>query len=245
MENISVLSLSGGLDSTMLLMTLLKEGKTVKAYSFDYGQKHSIELKCVKKNIKFLQSKGFPVSHQIIDLKDCFKESASSLNDPNKDVPKEEYDLETQKSTVVENRNVIFSAILYGKALAISKKNDKDVEIALGIHSGDHSVYPDTTCESFEACKACFAISNWGSERIFYNAPFINMTKSELLKEGIDAMKSMLFSKAEIKKILRNTSSCYDPDGKGCSCGKCGTCRERLQAFKDLGLKDPIKYYNK
>ena len=78
--NKAVISLSGGLDSTMLLMYLLEQGVEVRAYSFYYGQKHSIELKKVKKNIKFLQEKGYPVTHQIINLEDCFSDSASSLH---------------------------------------------------------------------------------------------------------------------------------------------------------------------
>ena len=78
--NKAVISLSGGLDSTMLLMYLLEQGVEVRAYSFYYGQKHRIELKKVKKNIKFLQEKGYPVTHQIINLEDCFSDSASSLH---------------------------------------------------------------------------------------------------------------------------------------------------------------------
>ena len=76
----AVISLSGGLDSTMLLMTLLSEGYEVRAYAFDYGQKHTIELEKVQKNIKFLQEeKHLPVTLQIINLRDCFSDSASSL----------------------------------------------------------------------------------------------------------------------------------------------------------------------
>ena len=74
----AIISLSGGLDSTCLLMYLLSNDYEVKAYSFDYGQKHDVELKKVKKNIKFLQSKGLPVTHQIINLKDVFSDSAST-----------------------------------------------------------------------------------------------------------------------------------------------------------------------
>ena len=83
----AVISLSGGLDSTMLLMTLLSEGYEVRAYAFDYGQKHTIELEKLQKNIKFLQEeKHLPVTLQIINLRDCFSDSASSLysgNDEN------------------------------------------------------------------------------------------------------------------------------------------------------------------
>lgn len=242
MTNKAIISLSGGLDSTMLLMQLLAEGYEIRAYSFDYGQKHDIELKKVKKNIKFLQAKGLPVTHQIINVRDCFSDSASSLAKGGDEIPKGDYSVENQSSTVVENRNIIFSAIIYGKALAWSKKTGDDVKITLGIHAGDHSVYPDTTQESFEAAKHCYEISNWGSEKVEYVAPFVNLEKHELLAAGINGMAVMGFKMSEINRVLRNTHSCYDPNEKGESCGECGTCKERLGAFEKIGKKDPIKY---
>lgn len=238
----AVISLSGGLDSTMLLMELLSEGYEVKAYSFDYGQKHDVELKKVKNNISFLQDKGYNVSHQIINLRDCFSDSASTLHKSGGEIPKGDYSLETQKSTVVENRNIIFSSIIYGKALSWSKRSDQEVVISLGIHAGDHSVYPDTTTESFEAAKHCFEISNWGSDKVKYIAPFVNCPKDEVLRRGVNAMKSMNFSEDSINLILKNTHSCYEPDAEGNSCGVCGTCKERLEAFAKCGMKDPVPY---
>lgn len=242
MANKAIISLSGGLDSTMLLMTLLSNGKEVKAYSFDYGQKHDIELKKVKKNIKLLQKKGYHVEHQIINLRDCFSDSASSLHKGGTDIPKGDYSFENQSSTVIENRNIIFSSIIYGKALSWSKKTDSNVEITLGIHAGDHSVYPDTTPESFAAAKQCFEVSNWGSERVEYVSPFIHLTKDQVLMTGVNAMDDMGLTNDEINTVLKNTHSCYDPDSKGRSCGTCGTCVERLEAFEKCKLTDPIEY---
>lgn len=242
MANKAIISLSGGLDSTMLLMRLLSEDYEVHAYSFDYGQKHDIELQKVKSNIKFLQELGYPVTHQIINLRDCFSDSASSLHKLGGDIPKGDYNVENQQSTVIENRNIIFSAIIYGKAIAWSKKENDDVVITLGIHAGDHSVYPDTTQESFEAAEHCFKISNWGSERVQYIAPFITMEKWQLLENGIEAMQNMNMNNEQVEYIISNTHSCYDPDDMGRSCGKCGTCKERLEAFKMAQLKDPIQY---
>lgn len=241
MANKAVISVSGGLDSTMLLMKLLSEGKEVKAYSFDYGQKHDIELNKIKKNIKILQDLNYPVTHQVINLRDCFSDSASSLHKNGEDIPKGDYSFENQSSTVVENRNIIFSAIIYGKALSWAKKTNSDVEITLGIHAGDHSVYPDTTQESFEAAKHCFEISNWDSDKVTYIAPFVNLQKHEVLKAGLDAMSNM-FGEYWRDEILKNTHSCYDPDEFGRSCGTCGTCKERLEAFEKCGVKDLIEY---
>lgn len=139
-----VISLSGGLDSTCLLLKLLSEGKEVHAYSFKYGQKHEIELTKVKKNIKFLQNKGFKVTHQIIDLTDVFSDSASSLHQGGEAIPYGDYREESMKSTVVENRNVIFGSIIYGKALSWANKTNSNVLITLGLHAGDHCFTSDT-----------------------------------------------------------------------------------------------------
>ena len=237
-----IISLSGGLDSSCLIPYLLSEGtEKIKAYSFQWGQKHSIELKKVKKNIKFLQSKGVDITHQVIDLTDAFSESKSSLHKDGEAIPEGHHAAENMKSTVVENRNVIFSSIIYGKALSWSKEVGK-VGIALGIHAGDHCVYKDCTPESREACEHAFKISNWGSENVDYIAPFENSTKDELLGMAIQAMKTLGWTKSEIKKYLKNTHTCYNPDEEGRSCGKCGSCNERLEAFGKNKMKDPIKY---
>lgn len=245
MENCNkvCISLSGGLDSTMLLMHYLARGFEVRSYSFDYGQKHDIELKKVKDNIKFLQEKGLPVSHQVINLRDAFSDSASSLYGANNEkIPEGDYKDENMKSTVVENRNVIFSSIIYGKALGWANKTQDNVLISLGIHAGDHTIYPDTTPESQSMARELFRISNWGSERVDYEAPFVNLHKDELLTTGVGAMRLMGFQDSDIETVLTNTHSCYTPDSEGRSCGKCGTCVERLEAFEKAHMIDPIPY---
>lgn len=239
---LAVISVSGGLDSTCLLLDLLSQGYAVKCYSFDYGQKQIIEQRKLKNNIDFLISKGFLLTLQIIDLKDCFSDSQSSLRRRDEKVPTGDYGDTNMKSTVVENRNVIFSSIIYGKALSLSRMYDTDVEIYLGIHSGDHTLYPDCRPESREACEKAFKISNWGSERVSYEAPFIDSSKGEVLKAGLLAMDGLNLSSEEQSFILKNTHTCYDPDNIGRSCGKCGSCRERLEAFAENGIKDPITY---
>ena len=242
MNKKAVISMSGGLDSTSLALQLLAEGYEVKAYAFNYGQKHSVELKKVQKNVKYLQKYDLPITLQIIDLRDCFNESASVLNKANNMVvPEGDYRDENMKSTVVENRNVIFSSIIYGKALAWANRTGDKVLISLGLHSGDHSIYPDCRPESQEMAKELFRISNWGSENVDYVAPFINIDKGEVLKTGIQTCKTLGIN---WKTIYKNTISCYTPNDKGESCGKCGTCTERLEAFEKCGLKDPIKYQN-
>ena len=146
------------------------------------------------------------------------------------------------KSTVVENRNVIFSAIVYGKALSLAKKYDTNVEIFLGVHSGDHAIYPDCTPESRAACENAFTISNWDGDKVSYKAPFMNIDKAAVLKEGLDAMYEIGLKPSEAFNVLKNTHSCYNPDKNGKACGKCGTCVERLEAFAKNNMKDPAEY---
>lgn len=239
--NKAIISMSGGLDSTCLAMYLLNQGYEVYAYAFNYGQKHKIELKKLKKNIKIFQRiLNLPIKLQIINLIEVFSDSNSSLKNVG-EIPKENYNNTNIYSTVVENRNIIFSSIIYGKALGIANKNNEYVKISLGMHAGDHAVYPDTTKESFNAAANLFKISNLGSEKVEYIAPFIDKNKSEVLKIGLESMKNLKINKNLIRQILRNTHSCYDPVHYK-SCGKCATCQERLQAFKDNNIKDPASY---
>jgi 7-cyano-7-deazaguanine synthase len=114
--------------------------------------------------------------------------------------------------------------------------------ISLGIHAGDHTIYPDTTPESQSMARELFRISNWGSEKVDYEAPFVNLHKDELLTTGIGAMRLMGFQDSDIETVLTNTHSCYSPDENGRSCGTCGTCRERLEAFEKAHIIDPIPY---
>lgn len=239
----AVISLSGGLDSTCLLLKLLADGYEVQAYSFDYGQKHIVELEKVKNNIKLLGEKGISVYHEVIDLKSAFSTSASSLHSGSGiDIPQGHYEGDNMKSTVIENRNIIFGSIVYGKALSWANRVESPVVITLGIHAGDHTVYPDTTKESMEMARELFRISNWGSERVDYIAPFVDLNKGEVLSAGVQAAEDLGFTKDTLYYILLNTHTCYDPDSLGRSCGKCGSCNERLEAFESVGLKDPIPY---
>ena len=152
--NKAVISLSGGLDSSCLLITLLAQGKEVRAYSFDYGQKHAVELKKVKKNIKFLQEKGYPVTHHVINVRDIFSGNTSSLvKSTGIDIPKGYYAEDNMKSTVVPLRNVIFSAIIYSKAINWAVECGENVEITLGLHTGDHCFTGDTKILTPEGLK--------------------------------------------------------------------------------------------
>ncbi|MCF0174780.1 MAG: 7-cyano-7-deazaguanine synthase [Bacteroidales bacterium] len=238
----AVISLSGGLDSTMLLATLLAEGKEVRCYAFQYGQKHAVELQKAEANVAFMRSKGLPVSLQTINLEDVFSDSASSLCKGGDAIPEGSYDDEGMKSTVVENRNIIFSSIVYGKALGWANKTGENVIITLGLHQGDHTIYPDCTVESQTMARELFRISNWGSERVDYTAPFNDTDKAGVLSRGLEALRSLGFTAQDIDFVLSHTHTCYNPDEQGRSCGVCGSCNERKEAFEKNHISDPIIY---
>lgn len=145
----AVLSLSGGMDSTSLLLKLLSEGYQVKAITIDYGQKHFVEVKKAKKMVSYLNSlrynkklSFYVIEHHIFNLP-LEKLLYSALVTSGVEVPEGHYAEENMKQTVVPNRNKIFSSIIQAVALSWALKTDSNVEIALGIHAGDHTIYPD------------------------------------------------------------------------------------------------------
>lgn len=239
MQKIAVLSFSGGMDSSSLLFQILTEGYTkVYCYSFDYGQRHSIEIEKSQELVQALNHAGFDVNYQLINVRDVFSDSQSAIGaNKAEEVPENEYNQENLKVTVVENRNVIFSAIIYGKALALSKKFNADVDILMGVHGNDSSVYPDCRPESVNMAKELYRISNYGSERIEYRAPFVTNSKAQVLKAGLESLAKLGLS----SDMYSHTSSCYNPS-EGKACGKCATCLDRLKAFKEAGIEDPIPY---
>ena len=161
------MALSGGMDSTSLLVRLLADGVKVSCVSYQYGQKHDIEVERATKNIEYLHSKGYQVEHKIVDLTGRCR----CLNPPHHDektIPEGHYEEEQMKATVVPNRNAIFASILYGYALSVSEREETDVSIALGVHSGDHAIYPDCRPDFYQALDHAFRIGNWDSERISF-----------------------------------------------------------------------------
>jgi len=236
----AVLSLSGGMDSTSLLLYLLNKNYEVRCYSFRYGQKHRCELNRALKNTKYLQSKGFKVTHNVINLKSVFSGSQSSLVNKNVITPEGHYSDNSMKVTVVENRNVIFASILFGKALAWAKETNSDVNICLGMHSGDHAIYPDCTLRSVNQLEVAFKVSNWDSEKVNYYIPYMKWDKGDIINR---AFKDCLELELDFTKIFHNTITCYSPNSRGKSCGKCGSCTERIEAFKKFHIKDPTLYF--
>ena len=122
-----VMALSGGMDSTALLLRLLTRGSEVTCISYDYGQKHVIELDRASANVDYICSKGYKVEHIVADLSSAMALFDSTLTDSERPVPEGHYEEEQMKQTVVPNRNAIFSSVLYGYALSVSTKEEIDV----------------------------------------------------------------------------------------------------------------------
>ena len=235
----AVMALSGGMDSTGLLLRLLREGYKVSCISYEYGQKHNIELERAKLNIEYLEKNGYHVEHRIADLSSAMGIFHSALTSEDIDVPEGHYEEEQMKATVVPNRNAIFSSIIYGYALSIAIKEDTNVIIALGVHSGDHAIYPDCRPEFYDSLSESFALGNWDSERVSFELPYIDGDKESILRDSLISCQKL---KLDFDTVFANTNTSYNPDKDGRSSGKSGADVERILAFHAIGRKDPLEY---
>ena len=233
------MALSGGMDSTSLLLRMLARGSEVTCISYDYGQKHVIELDRASANIDYLSSKGYVIEHFVVDLSSAMSLFDSSLTDSKRLIPEGHYEEEQMKQTLVPNRNAIFSSILYGYALSVSAKENVDVSVTLGVHSGDHAIYPDCRPEFYDALMHAFETGNWGSERVTVNLPYIDGDKESILRDAIISCNSLGL---DFDTVFRNTNTSYSPDELGRSSGKTGADVERILAFHAIGRKDPVQY---
>ena len=234
-----VMALSGGMDSTSLLLHMLARGSEVTCISYDYGQKHVIELDRASANIDYLSSKGYAIEHYVVDLSSAMSLFDSSLTDSERLVPEGHYEEEQMKQTVVPNRNAIFSSILYGYALSVSAKENVDVSVTLGVHSGDHAIYPDCRPEFYDELMRAFETGNWGSEKVTVDLPYIDGDKKSILRDAIISCNSLGL---DFDTVFRNTNTSYSPDELGRSSGKTGADVERILAFHAIGRKDPVQY---
>ena len=235
----AVISLSGGMDSTGLLLHLLANGSQVYGISFDYGQKHKLELSRLKTNLDYLAAHDHEVTHRTVDISVLGSLYKSALTTDGWGVPEGHYEQDNMKETVVPNRNAIFSSIAYGYALSIANEAQEEVSLCLGVHSGDHAIYPDCRPEFYEAIHNAFALGNWDSERVSMYLPYLGGDKYTILK---DAQKAIDQLGLDFNEIFGNTNTSYDPDPQGRASGKTGADIERILAFHRLGVPDPVLY---
>jgi len=250
----AVLSLSGGMDSSTLLLHLLANGYECTAISFDYGQKHKVELQCATDLVEYINSHfsvdeesktvdyPFYVKHQIIKLDGLSQLLNSTLVEGGAEIPEGHYAQENMKETVVPNRNKIFSSIIQAVALSIADKNETECVMALGIHSGDHAIYPDCTENFRQADLNAFRVGNWNSERVDFYAPYMETDKAGILLDGEACCKQLGLN---FNDVYRNTNTSYKPitiDHKWYSDYKSASSVERVEAFIKLNRPDPVNY---
>ena len=239
MKKQAVLSLSGGMDSSTVLLHLLAEGYEVTALSFDYGQKHNVELERAAELIEYLDKNGHPVKYQRITLQGLVSLLNSNLVQGGDDVPEGHYEEENMKDTVVPNRNKMFSSIIQAVALSVANAKDCPVAIAMGIHAGDHAIYPDCRQEFRDADYKAFCEGNWEASRVSYYTPYLNGDKFDILKDGEVCCKKLGI---DFDEVYKRTNTSYKPTAEGLSDYKSASSVERIEAFLKLGRKDPVEY---
>ena len=234
-----VVSLSGGMDSSTLLLRCLSEYDTVTALSFDYGQKHRVELERAQSLVDYLNANGQNVTYQVIKLDGLVNLLDSNLVEGGEDVPEGHYEEENMIATVVPNRNKIFSSLTQAVALSVSKRTGEECDIALGIHAGDHAIYPDCRQEFRDADYEAFKIGNWDADKVGFFIPYIDTDKLGILKDG-----EVLVNKLgiEFDEVYKRTNTSYKPYPSGNSDYKSASSVERIEAFIALGRKDPVQY---
>ena len=235
----AVVSLSGGMDSSTLLLKCLDKFETVTALSFDYGQKHKVELKRAKALVDYLKRNGHNVTYEVVKLDGLVKLLDSALVEGGDEVPEGHYAEENMKATVVPNRNKIFASITQAVALSVANRTKENTSIALGIHAGDHAVYPDCRQEFRDADDAAFRIGNWEAERVGYFTPYLDTDKLGILKDGLVLCEKLGLG---FDEVYSRTNTSYKPFASGNSDYKSASSVERIEAFIALGRPDPVQY---
>jgi 7-cyano-7-deazaguanine synthase len=246
-----VVSLSGGMDSSTLLLRCLKEYDTVTALSFDYGQKHRVELERAQSLVDYLNESNQSINYRQIQLNGLVDLLNSALVTGGDEVPEGHYAEENMKATVVPNRNKIFASITQAVALSIADKTGEQCDIAMGIHAGDHAIYPDCRQEFRDADDHAFRVGNWGSEKVGYFTPYLEGDKFTILQDGEVLCNEL---GVDFDEVYSRTNTSYKPiqhivethpgwtELKWFSDYKSASSVERVEAFIKLGRPDPVAY---
>ncbi|MCO4784733.1 7-cyano-7-deazaguanine synthase QueC [Marinomonas atlantica] len=217
MSNKAVVVYSGGMDSYTVLHKALAAGKDVYALSFNYGQRHSKELDIAAKVCE-----KFNIPHKVVDISAINSLMAGSSLTDNIEIPEGHYAEDSMKNTVVPNRNMVLLSMAIAYAVSLEAP-----EVYYGAHAGDHHIYPDCRPEFVHAMNAVSQIANY--EPVDIVTPFLNNSKGEILAAGL-----------AMGLNYDDTWTCYN--GREKACGKCGACNERMEAFNEQGVTDPLPY---
>ena len=244
-----VVSLSGGMDSSTLLLRAIEKYDTVTGISFDYGQKHRVELERAQSLINYLADKGHKVNYRQIKLDGLVDLLDSALTEGGKDVPEGHYEQDNMKETVVPNRNKMFASITQAVALSVANKTGEPCDIALGIHAGDHAVYPDCRQEFRDADDKAFRMGNWDADRVGYFTPYLDTDKFGILQDGEKLCEVLGI---DFNEVYKRTNTSYKPikvysrpetnAWEWYSDYKSASSVERIEAFIKLGRPDPVGY---
>jgi 7-cyano-7-deazaguanine synthase len=206
------------MDSATLVGVSIANGRQVESVFFQYGSKHNPwELDAAH---EIANHYGIPFD--VLDITNVGKLLQSNLLVEGGEIPEGHYEAPTMAQTVVPGRNSIFIAILTGIADSRGAR-----EVAVGIHSGDHAIYPDCRPEYFYEMRRAMGIAS--ENRVILTAPFLHGDKTSIIKSGLD-----------IGVPYGKTRTCYK--AQAIACGKCGSCQERLEAFRNNGIEDPVEY---
>ena len=224
MTNNKVLAIvSGGLDSTTMLWKLQADGyEVMETISFNYGQRHTKELDGLEKILSaFEEQFGREIESRVVDIRVMRDLAEAGAVMGNEELPKQAYDAETQRVTIVPNRNAVFINLAAARAVAMEYRY-----VAYAAHSNDHSVYPDCRPEFVEAMDRALELANaWTPVNLM--APFVNSSKADIVRVG-----------KELGVPFELTWSCYEGGDRPCL--QCGTCIERTSSFVQAGTLDPL-----
>jgi len=224
MRKKAVILLSGGLDSATCLGIAANEGYELHALTFDYGQRHKIELECARRIAHSMKAE------KLYEIKfDLRQWSGSALTNHDVPVPPAPEKIgENVPATYVPARNLIFLSFAASLAESIGAR-----DIFIGVNSWDYSGYPDCRSEFIKSFAqtanlgTCAADEDW---KFIIHAPLQHLKKTEIIRKGLSLGVDYAL-----------THSCYDPSAEGRPCGKCESCVLRAEAFAELGLHDPVR----
>jgi 7-cyano-7-deazaguanine synthase len=222
-QALAVVLLSGGLDSATVLAQARHDGFRCHALSFDYRQRHRLELDAAAR----IAAAGGAAEHRVIML-DPAAIGGSALTDPGIAVP-EGGPGDDIPVTYVPARNTIMLAVALGYAEALGAR-----DIFIGVNAVDYSGYPDCRpafIEAFERLANLATRAGVGGAQIRIRAPLMHLGKSEIIRLG-----------HRLGVDYGLTLSCYQPDDAGRACGVCDSCRFRREGFRTAGVPDPTRY---